>query len=152
MENNSEIRKIEIEQDTLKDLDITRKWSMFLAIMGFIGIGLIVIAGLFAGVFLTIFKGSEGGLGITESLLVFVLIVIFAVIYFFPVLYLFRFSKHTSNAVRTLDKQELHKAFRNLRRYYVYIGILIIVVLAFYVVAFIVAGASVSFLKGFGGV
>ncbi len=152
MENNSEIKKIEIEQDTLKDLDTARKWSMFLAILGFIGIGIMVIIGLFAGVFLSIFKGGNAGLGITESLLVFIFIIVFGAIYFFPVLYLFRFSKHTSNAVKTLDKQELHKAFRNLRRYFVYIGIIIIVVLAIYVIAFVVAGASMSFLKGFGSV
>jgi hypothetical protein len=152
MENATEIRKIEIEQDTLKDLDTTRKWSMFIAILGFIFIGLIVTIGLFAGVFLSVFKSSgTGGLGIAESL-VFIPLLLVAVIYFFPVLYLFRFSKHTSEAVRKLDKQELHKAFKNLRRYYVYTGIVVIVVLVIYVVAFVIAGASMSFLKGFGGV
>jgi hypothetical protein len=149
MEDTTEIRKIEIEQDTLKDLDKARKWSMFLAILGFIGIGLILIIGLFAGAFLTVFKSGDSATGITE-ILVFLFVLVFAVIYFFPVLYLFRFSKYTSNAVRTLDKQELHKAFRNLRRYFVYIGILIIVVLVIYIVAFIAAGASVAFLKDLG--
>jgi small-conductance mechanosensitive channel len=151
MENNSEIRKIEIEQHTLKDLDTTRKWSMFIAILGFIGIGILVIGGLFAWVFLTVFKSQETGLGISETL-VFLIVLVFAVIYFFPVLYMFKFSKHTSNAVRSLDKQELHKAFRNLKRYFVYIGIIIIVILALYVLAFIIAGTSMSFVKGLGGV
>jgi hypothetical protein len=151
MENNSEIRKIEIEQDTLKDLDTTRKWSMFMAILGFIGIGILVIVGLFAGVFLTVFKSQGTGLGISEAL-VFLIVLVFAAIYFFPILYLFKFSKHTSNAVKTLDKQELHIAFRNLKRYYVYMGIIIIVILVLYVLAFVIAGASMSFLKGFGGV
>jgi formate hydrogenlyase subunit 3/multisubunit Na+/H+ antiporter MnhD subunit len=149
MEDSTELRRIEIGQDTLKDLDTTRKWSMFLAILGFIGIGLILIIGLFAGAFLTIFKSGNSGLGTTEMIVILVVLV-FIVIYFFPVLYLFRFSKYTSNAVRTLDKQELHKAFRNLRRYFVYIGILIIVVLVIYIVAFIAAGASVAFLKDLG--
>lgn len=147
MEDNQEIRKIEIGQDTLKDLDTTRKWSMFLAILGFIGIGIVLIAGVTAGAFLTIFKsGNTAGVGLPE-LLVILGILVFAVIYFFPVLYLFRFSKFMSNAVRTLDKMELHKAFRSLRRYYVYIGVLIIVVLAMYLVVFLAAGASVAFLK-----
>jgi hypothetical protein len=149
METTTEIRKIEIEQDTLKDLDSTRKWTMFFAILGFIGIGIIVIAGLFAGVFLTVFKTSAGKLGISEGL-VFAFVALSAIIYFFPVLYLFLFSKHTANAVKTLDKQELKKAFKNLRRYYVYIGILIIVVLVIYIVAFVAAGASVAFLKDLG--
>jgi hypothetical protein len=82
--------------------------------------------------------------------LVFAFVALSAIIYFFPVLYLFLFSKHTANAVKTLDKQELKKAFKNLRRYYVYIGILIIVVLVIYIVAFVAAGASVAFLKDLG--
>ncbi|MCU0472089.1 MAG: DUF5362 family protein [Bacteroidales bacterium] len=149
MDNLPEIKKIEIEDNTLKDLNITSKWTMFLAILGFIFTGIMVIIGLFAGVFLAVFKAGDSPVGFPEWL-IFVIILIFAVLYFFPVLYLFRFSKHTSNAVKTLDKHELHKAFRNLRSYYVYTGILLIVVLVIYVVGFIVAGASVAFLKDLG--
>lgn len=146
MENSLEIRKIEIEEDTLKDLDKTRKWTMFLAIFGFIVLGLFLIFGLFAGVFLSVFSTDNLPSGFPEWL-IFLIILAFAVIYFFPVLYLFRFSKHTSNAVKTLDKLQLKKAFKNLRAYYVYIGILLIVALSIYLVAFIAAGASVAFLK-----
>ena len=146
MENSPEIRKIEIEENTLKVLDKTRKWTMFFAILGFIGLGLIVIVGIFAGVFLSVFNGGVSPLGFPEWM-VYVVILICAVLYFFPVLYLFRFSKHTSNAVKTLDKQELHKAFKNLKAYYVYTGVLLIIVLSIYIIAFIAAGASVAFLN-----
>jgi formate hydrogenlyase subunit 3/multisubunit Na+/H+ antiporter MnhD subunit len=149
MENLEDVRKIEVGQEALNDLNTTRKWTMFLAILGFIGIGFMVIAGLFAGVFLAIFNTEQASLGFPEWL-VFVVILAFAVLYFFPVLFLFRFSRHTANAVRTLDKQELDKAIKNLRAYYVYIGILLIIVLSIYVVAFIAAGASVAFLKDLG--
>ena len=149
MEDNQEIRRIVIEEETLKDLDKTRKWTMFLAIVGFIGVGLLLIIGLFAGVFLSVFNKGGSHPGLPEWL-IYVIIVVSSVIYFIPVLYLFRFSKHLSNAVKTLSKNELHKAFRNLRAYYVYIGILLIVVLAIYVAGFIVAGASVAFLKDLG--
>jgi hypothetical protein len=71
-----------------------------------------------------------------------------AAVYFFPMLFLFRFSRHTANAVSTLDKNEMHKAFRNLKSYFVYIGVLIIILLSFYFIALIFAGASLSFLKG----
>jgi MFS family permease len=149
METTPEIPKIEIEQETLKDLNTTRKWTMFLSILGFIGIGVLVIAGLFAGAFLSVFNTGDADLGYPEWL-VFIIVLAFAAIYFFPVLYLFRFSKHTSAAVKTLDKNELHKAFKNLRRYYVFIGILIIVVLALYLIIIVAAGASVALFKGLG--
>lgn len=73
---------------------------------------------------------------------------IIAVIYFFPVLFLFKFSRHTGNAVTSLDKTELHKAFRNLKSYFVYIGILIIIGLSFYLISLIFIGSTLSFLRG----
>ena len=147
METPLENRKIEIEQETLKHLNTTRKWAMFLAIIGFIILGLIVIVGLIAGTFLTAFNSGGKDLGIPESLM-FVPILLLAVIYFFPVLFLFRFSKHTSHAVHTLDKLEFHKAIKNLKSCFVYIGVLIIIILSLYIVVLVVAGSSMAFLKG----
>jgi len=147
METPLENRKIEIEQETLKHLNTTRKWAMFLAIIGFIILGLIVIIGLIAGTFLTAFNSGGKDLGIPESLM-FVPILLLAVIYFFPVLFLFRFSKHTSHAVQTLDKLEFHKAIKNLKSCFVYIGVQIIIILSLYIVVLIVAGSSMAFLKG----
>jgi hypothetical protein len=147
METTPEIRKIEIGQEILNNLNVTRKWTMFLAIIGFIILGLIIVFGLIAGTFLTIFNLSGKGLGVPESLM-FLPILLLALIYFFPVLFLFRFSKHTSHAVQTLDKKELHKAFRSLKSYFVYIGVLIIVILLCYVAVLVLAGTSMAFLKG----
>ena len=149
MENIPGNRRIELEEEALKDLDTTRKWSMFIAILGFIFIGLLVIGGLIASLVMSVFKTQNAVLGITE-IMVFVVVFVFMLIYFFPVLYLFRFSKHTANAVKTLDKQEMQNAIKYLRKYYVYIGILTIVVLAIYFVAAIIAGASMAFLKDMG--
>jgi hypothetical protein len=106
-----------------------------------------IVIGLIAGTFLTAFNSGEKGLGIPESLL-FVPVLLLAVIYFFPVLFLFRFSKHTSHAILTLDKLEFHKAIKNLKYYFAYIGILIIIILSLYIVVLIVAGSSMAFLKG----
>lgn len=147
MENLPENRKIEIEQGTLSDLNTTRKWSMFLAILGFIFLGLLIIIGIAATSFLSAFSTSESRVGFPEWILI-IIFLIMAAVYFFPMLFLFRFSKHTANAVSTLDKNEMHKAFHNLKSYFVYIGILIIIILSFYLIALIFAGASLSFLKG----
>jgi uncharacterized BrkB/YihY/UPF0761 family membrane protein len=144
-----ENKRIEIEQETLNHLNTTRKWAMFLAIIGFIILGLIVVIGLIAGTFLTAFNSGEKALGIPESLM-FVPILILAVIYFFPVLFLFRFSKHTSHAIQTLDNLEFHKAVKNLKSFFAYIGILIIIILSLYIVVLIIAGSSMAFLKGLG--
>lgn len=146
MEDNPVSRKIEIGEDTLKDINTTRKWTMFLAIIGFIVIGLGIIFGLFAGVFLTIFNTSDAFVGLPEWSF-FILIILAGAIYLLPVFFLFRYSKHSANAVNTLDSHELHKAMKNMKSYFAYIGILIIIMLVIYIAAFVIAGASVA-LKG----
>lgn len=146
MENFNDPRKIEIEQDTLKHLNIIRKWAMFFAILGFIFVGLIIIAGLTAGTFLSLFNSGQMSTGFPEWIVIAILIFV-ALIYFFPVLFLFRFSKHTANAIQTLSKEELRKAIRYLRACFVYMGVMTIVVLSIYIVAIIVAGASMASLN-----
>lgn len=149
MEPSSEIRKIEIEEQALKYLNTTRKWAMFFAIIGFIFLGLLLVAGLVASTFLSVFKSQELG-GDIPQVLVFILVLATALIYFFPILFLFRFSKHTARAVHTLSKEELNKAFRNLKSYFVYIGVLLIIILVIYFIALVVAGTSMAFLRGMG--
>jgi len=147
MESVQEDRKIEIGSEILKNLDSTRKWTTFLSVLGFIFLGLLIVAGLTTSLFLTTFKTQEANLGIPESLMIILFIVIGA-IYFFPVFFLFRFSRNTRDAIQNLDRQKLAKGMNNLRLYFTYIGIMVIVVLSIYVIALIAAGASLSFLKG----
>jgi heme/copper-type cytochrome/quinol oxidase subunit 2 len=133
---------------------------MFLAILGFIGLGLMLILGLLAGSFMSAFsskmsgmEGMEGAraVGGFASVLVFIFLLIFAVIYFFPLLYLFRFSRHTANAVANLDANEMRLGLKNLKSYWKYIGILIIVVICLYLLVFIIAGSSIAMLSGLRG-
>ncbi len=146
MENNTEKRNLELGQESIKNLDATRKWTMFLSILGFIIVGFILITGLVAGTFFSVFKSEEVGLGIPESLMV-ILFIMVAAIYFLPVFFLFRFSRYTRKAIKTGGNEELVKGFRNLRTYFTYIGILAIIVIAIYLAALLVAGTSVAFLK-----
>lgn len=141
--------QIEIDQENLDNLDTARKWAMFIAIMGFIFLGLLIIMGIIAGTFLSAFSGGKTASGFPEYIAL-IIFLILAVTYFFPMLYLFRFSKNTAEAVKSFDKNEFSKAIRSLKSYFVYIGILIIVILSFYVVALILAGKSMILPEGMG--
>lgn len=147
MEPSSGDRKIEIGPEILDNLNSTRKWTTFLSILGFIFLGLLIVAGMATSLFLTTFKTKEATLGIPESMMI-VIFLVAGAIYFIPVFFLFRFSRNTRDAIQNLDRQKFEKGFRNLRLYFMYIGIIVIVILSIYVVALIFAGASISFLKG----
>jgi magnesium-transporting ATPase (P-type) len=149
METPTENIKLEIEQSTLKQLNTARKWAMFLAIIGYIFLGIMIVVGVLAGTFLKTFSSGENNFGISDSLM-FIPIILIAAVYFFPVLFLFRFSKYTSKAIKSLDKLIFHKAIKNLKYYFAYIGILLIIVMSLYFIILIIAGSSVAFLKGLG--
>jgi len=147
MENIQDESKIEIGPEALKNLDVTRKWTTFLSVLGFIFLGLIIVAGLATSLFLTTFKSQQANLGIPEWLMIVVFIVI-GILYFFPIFFLFRFSRNTRDGIHNHDPEKLTKGFRNLRLYFAYLGIMVILVLTVYFMLLIFAGASISFLKG----
>jgi magnesium-transporting ATPase (P-type) len=140
-------KKLELGPSALKNLNATRKWSTFLAVVGFIFLGLLIVMGLATSTFLTAFKTKEVNLGIPESLMT-VFVIIIALIYFFPVFFLLRFSSCSRDAVQNLDRKKLDKAFRNLRIFFTYIGILVLIVLSIYLTILIAAGSSLAFLNG----
>jgi hypothetical protein len=146
METTSGNRKMEIGPEILNNLNSTRKWTTFLSILGFIFLGLLIIAGLTTSLFLATFKTKEVNLGIPESIMIIIFIIAGAV-YFFPVLFLFRFSRNIRDGIQKLNPSKLHRGFNNLRLYFTYIGITVIVVLSIYVIALVASGASISFLK-----
>jgi hypothetical protein len=146
MQNIPEARKIEIGPDTLSNLNTTRKWTMFLAVSGFIFLGLILILGIITGTFLTAFNHSDKIPGVPDVLLIGSFIGL-AVIVFFPILFLFRFSKHASNTVSSLDTKELHKAVKYLKLFFLFIGILLIMLITAYF-SILLLGISTSVFKG----
>jgi uncharacterized membrane protein YesL len=142
---------LQIDQNSNSYLSEAAKWGKFLAIMGFIFCGLLVIIALFAGTMMASmmsgFGGSDaaaGAAGVSGMALTFVYIV-FALIYFFPCLYLFNFSSKMQAALRSNQQDSLNTAFRNLKSCFKFMGILMIVILAFWVLAIVIGiGAAVT--------
>lgn len=124
--SNGQLTVSPIASDYLSE---TGKWGKFLAILGFCFVGLIILAGLFAG---TLFSAMGTPMPVPGFLvgLIYVLIGLF---YFFPVYYLFKFSSQVRGALMSKNSQELDLAFENLKSHYKFIGIFTIVILCIYV-------------------
>lgn len=149
MEETQGLGRVEIGEETLNNLNTIRKWSMFFAILGFIATGLMLILGLVAGIFLLAFNTGPAILGMPEWS-VLIIILVLTVLFYFPLLFLYRFAKHTGNCVKKRDSSEIDRAFKNLRRYCIYMGILVILILVSYFILFLAAGSSVALLKNLG--
>ena len=144
MEPSPEATGIEIDKPIADSLDKTRRWTMFISIVGFIFLGVLIVFGILTGTFLTFFSSGGKVIGLPEAMII-ILVFVLILFYFFPVLFLYRFSKHTAHAIHGNDKKELLKAFRNLKSYFVFLGILIIFILVFYLALLIFSGVVLPF-------
>lgn len=141
MENNEIIdqgygNELTLSDSAKEDLHTIAKWTTFLSILGFVALGLSVILSLFIGTFLSMMGAGGEGLPFPPIVLS-VAYLIIPVIYFFPILYLYRFSNKAKVALKQENRETLAEAIANLRSHYKFIGILVVIVLSFYVLAFL---------------
>jgi len=119
-------------------------WSYFLSIVGFVGIGLMLVVGLLFG---TIMSSLEGGttayqMGYTAGMGV--LYVVISVIYFFPIYYLYKFSRKMKSALYSKNNDDFESAFSNLKSHYKFIAIFAIIIISLYLLMFLIAIAGTS--------
>ena len=113
----------------------TAKWGKFLAIVGFVFIGLMALFGLFFGSFMSNFAGGE--LFPVSPMIFTVMYLLIAALYFFPVLYLYRFSTKMQVALRLDNERDLTESFSNLKSLYKFMGIMTAVILGIYALLFV---------------
>ncbi len=111
-------------------------WTRFIAIVGFVFVGLMVVGALFFMIGAS--SVAIPGLGVGVGTLA-VIYLLMAALYFFPILYLFRFATKTRYALETMDSIELEDGMANLKAHFKFLGILIIIMLAFYALMIVVA-------------
>ena len=131
--------------ESLKYLDETAKWAKFLAIVGFVMLGIMAIGAVFIGIYTpTMFPSElselpeEATAGLTKSILLFYLMML--IIYFLPTLYLYRFATQTRLAISMFNSTGLTEGLKNLSRTFKFIGILAIIILGMYAFIFIIMG------------
>lgn len=133
-----EDKKLQFDEQAIKELKEIRKWANMLSVCGFIFIGLIVIFG--SGYFIYIMMNFDAPE--IASLRVAPLFLLGSV-YFFPVYSLFKFSVYSKRALVEFDNHNLNISLRYLKRHYRYMGILLILIFFFYLII-----AVILFFKG----
>lgn len=112
------------------------RWGKFLAIIGFIFTGIIVLAGLF----MMIGGVSTGNLGLSIAGPAFgLLYLLLAVVYFIPAYFLYKFSVKAMFALKHNDHENFTLSFKNLNSMFQFMGILTIIMISLYVLGIIFA-------------
>ncbi len=125
-----------LTDNSLKYLKTTSQWTRFLAILSFIGSGLLLLVAIIL-IPLGIFIDSPTH---TPHLFIFLglIYLVLASISFIPAWYLYKFSTNVEKMLTFRTNQKVEEAFLYLMRYYRFTGIMVIVILVIYVIAIIV--------------
>ncbi|MBA2250134.1 MAG: hypothetical protein H0W12_08065 [Chitinophagaceae bacterium] len=116
------------------------KWGKFLAIVGFIFCGLMVVMSFLIGSVLSNYS-SYATYNINPIYLT-VLYIVLAIILFFPCFFLYKFSVKMQQAIKSKNQENLDMAFSNLKSLFKFYGIVTIITLSLYLLIFIVAIVS----------
>ena len=122
------------------------KWGKFLAILGFIITGLLILAGIVMGFVLNSVQDEMNPAGMAFPPVLFsIFYVIFAAIYIIPVIFLNAFSNSAIKAVNNEDTESMTHSLRNLKNLFVFVGVSTIVLLVIYTLALISIGIAAMF-------
>ncbi len=130
-------------------LRVSGKWCMFLAIVGFIGIGLLLIVAVVMFAVMSAvpnmaMAGADTGPGVPAFALFGAmkgllsgLYVVLAIVYFFPVYYLYKYAKGMKMSIEASNSDLLSEALVNLKSHHKFLGIMTIVMISIYILTFI---------------
>ena len=145
-----------IDNISKSHLSEAAKWARFLAICGFVFLGLMVVYGIFMSFVFANMMGTMSQYDSTYStnslknimgagMIIFYIVC--AVIAFFPYYFLLRFANKMKAALVSNDQDSLNGSFQNLKILYRYMGILMIISLVFMIFA-ILAIAATTIMAG----
>jgi len=119
------------------------KWGKFLAILGFIVTGLLVLAGILMSFVMNMVQDELLSTDMPFSPRVLsVIYIIIAGIYIVPVISLNSFCNNAIKAINLGSTAHLTTSMKSLKNLFVFVGISTIVILALYSVILIIAGTA----------
>lgn len=137
--------KLSLNDLAISALRESGKWSMFLAIVGFIFIGLFVLLGIFMSAVMSAIPATTdpyGGAMGTNPIMAMksyfgIFYIVMALLYFFPVYYLYNYAKGIKDALASGNENVLATALVNLKSHHKFLGIMMIVIISIYILVFV---------------
>jgi len=137
----SNLFELQVDQTAMSYLKDAARWARFLAVVGFIFCALFAVFGiLFGTVFANLFNtlGSGSAFGGLSGGGIAVFYVGAALLNFFPCLYLNNFATRMRVALRNNDQDQLNISFKNMRAFYRFVGVLMIIAIGLWVLAILI--------------
>ncbi len=137
MDNN-----LQLTEMSLRYLNTTRKWTMFFAILGFIGAGFMFVAGfiMILSTFAAEAMTSNGDLPFPVGAgfgAIGIFYFILGAIIIIPSVYLLKFSNSAKKLYVYRKQDSVDETFRHLKSYYKLYGILTIAIFGLYIIGIV---------------
>ena len=129
--------QIVVSESALGYLNATRPWVKFLAIVGFVFIGLMILVGLVMTLAMSAASKEAGGLGAFGPIFG-ILYIGLAVIYLMPCLFMYRYAKAIA-AIPSAGQSALEDALKNQKSFWKFMGVLMAIMLCLYVIGIVAA-------------
>lgn len=156
-DQNTSLFGLGIDNISKSHLSEAAKWARFLAICGFVFLGLMVIYGIVVSFVMVDmantmnqFDSTSNGSSLKDMMRIGMVIfyIVFAVIAFFPYYFLLRFANKMKAALLSNDQEALNGSFQNLKILYRYMGILMIISLVLILFGILSMIATVVMMGG----
>ena len=123
----------------------TAKWGKFLAITGYVSIGLLALLAIFMMIGMSTmsdFSGTDFPMGAVGFIYI-----IMGAVYYFPVTYLYKYAVQIKKGLQSNDPTTITAGFQNLKSLFKFMAIVTIVILSIYGLMLLVAVPLMLFLK-----
>ncbi len=115
------------------------RWGKILAIIGFVGMAIMIIALIFGVSAMSVFSGAEtSGMQSGAMTGMYVGVIVFSVLYVIPLLYLYKGSIALKKSIDFQTQDDLNTGFSNYKSLFKFIGIFTIIIMSFYALALII--------------
>lgn len=134
----------QVPPGSIQALRETRPWVLFLAILGIIGTGFMILAAggmLLTGTFMAANSGMPAGMMAGMA----VAYVVMALLYLYPIIKLFKYCGAIKQLSQTGSATDLDQALREQKSFWKFVGIVAIILMVVYffvVVALVMGGAA----------
>lgn len=125
------------------------RWGKFLAIAGFIFMGLLLLLSIVMAISFSSLADGFGGSGGLHPAFSAIILALMIAIYFYPIYALYKYAVQIKAALATENQELFNSAFGYLKGMFKYMGIFMIIIIGCYVLGFIFGGL-VAVLVGAG--
>jgi uncharacterized membrane protein YjgN (DUF898 family) len=142
--------ELSFDHESIDHLTETARWGKFLAVVGFVGCGLIVvmafvIGAIFSSSLFSNFPGYSNQIGANAfgflgGAMIGGIYTVLAAVYFFPCLFLYKFSVRMKAALNTSDQVKLNQSLKAQKYLFRYVGIVTVIGVVLGVIEILVFG------------